>query len=59
VLIIYETALEPQVAELMARHAAALPRGSVRMTRWMLSATPGQPKERKKNHGAMRNMITA
>ncbi len=27
--------------------------------RWMLSATPGQPKERKKHHGAIRNMIAA
>jgi hypothetical protein len=27
--------------------------------RWVLSATPCQPKERKKHHGAMRNMIAA
>jgi hypothetical protein len=27
--------------------------------RWLLSATPCQPKERKKQHGAIRNMITA
>jgi hypothetical protein len=27
--------------------------------RWMLSATPCQPKARKKHHGAIRNMTTA
>jgi hypothetical protein len=27
--------------------------------RWVLSATPGQPKEEKKYHGTVRDMISA